>query len=440
MTCPSASRRCAAPSPGATTSSTSRGGGCLSGSRSSGAGFDLAAAEAICGPAAESATTSSTRSAASRTRACCGSRSARGEPRFAMLETIREFAGEMLDGRAEAAARCAADRDWFLDLPGARRRSSPGPTSAPGWTGWSWSTTTCGPRWTGRRAAGRRQTAIGLAFALWRFWQKRGHLAEARRRLEAMAAASWSHDQPPLRARLMEALGGVAGGRATSRDEGALQRGGGAVADDRRRARSSRTPTTTRRSRSRTVRGRTGDPTREDASAALPRGGPRPFFAARRPGGEANVLWGLGNHHYFRGRPGAGADEFGAALGYPGRMGDRTMEAWSLHMLGVGLDPAAADDGGARAAVHAVAHFHAAGDVAGLTPDPVRPGVGRGPVRRPAARRPTARRGAQPLERDRDRPRDVRRGPRSRRPGCARASCRSCPRPTWSDTARRAPQ
>ena len=51
--------------------------------------------------------------------------------------------------------------------------------------------------------------AIRLGFAMWRFWQKHGHLAEARRRLEAMAAAPWSHDDPRLRARLMEALGGV---------------------------------------------------------------------------------------------------------------------------------------------------------------------------------------------------------------------------------------
>ena len=44
---------------------------------------------------------------------------------------------------------------------------------------------------------------------MWRFWQKHGHLAEARTRLEAMAAAPWSHDDPRLRAKLMEALGGT---------------------------------------------------------------------------------------------------------------------------------------------------------------------------------------------------------------------------------------
>jgi len=51
--------------------------------------------------------------------------------------------------------------------------------------------------------------AIGVAFSMWRFWQKHGHLAEARRRLESMEAAPWSHDDPRLRAKLLEALGGT---------------------------------------------------------------------------------------------------------------------------------------------------------------------------------------------------------------------------------------
>ena len=52
-------------------------------------------------------------------------------------------------------------------------------------------------------------TSIWLAFALWRYWQKRGHLYEARRTLDTIAEQPWSRDDPRLRARLMEALGGV---------------------------------------------------------------------------------------------------------------------------------------------------------------------------------------------------------------------------------------
>ena len=41
----------------------------------------------------------------------------------------------------------------------------------------------------GGRARPTRRSRSGSAFAMWRFWQKHGHLAEARRRLDAMDAA-----------------------------------------------------------------------------------------------------------------------------------------------------------------------------------------------------------------------------------------------------------
>ena len=63
-----------------------------------------------------------------------------------------------------------------------------------------------GPR---DRARGRRRRRSARLHT-WRFWQKRGHLYEARRRLEAIAEADWSRRDPVLRARLVEALGGVA--------------------------------------------------------------------------------------------------------------------------------------------------------------------------------------------------------------------------------------
>jgi tetratricopeptide (TPR) repeat protein len=83
--------------------------------------------------------------------------------------------------------------------------------------------------------------------------------------------------------------------------------------------------------------------------------------------GEANALWGLGNYHYFRGFPGNGVDEFRQALEMFREEGDLTMEAWSLHMLGTG-QLRNGDVAEARTHVeHAVRHFYAAGDAAGLT-------------------------------------------------------------------------
>ena len=48
-----------------------------------------------------------------------------------------------------------------------------------------------------------------MGFALWRFWQQRGYLNEARMRLEAMAAQDWSLE-PVCAAHFAEAIGGVA--------------------------------------------------------------------------------------------------------------------------------------------------------------------------------------------------------------------------------------
>jgi len=83
--------------------------------------------------------------------------------------------------------------------------------------------------------------------------------------------------------------------------------------------------------------------------------------------GEANALWGMGNYRYFRLHPGFGIEENRQALEIFREVGDRTMEAWALHMLGTGLlrvgETAEAKD----KIVHAIRHFYAAGDAAGLT-------------------------------------------------------------------------
>src|SRR5207249_7960796 len=133
-----------------------------------------------------------------------------GETRFRMLDTIREFASEQLSASGERAEMERRQTATFVAL---------GERLTPLLTGDDQR------RWLGRLerdhdniravldrtvAAGDGSTAIRLGFAMWRYWQKRGHLAEASRRLRAMAAAPWSRDDKVLRAHLMEALGGVA--------------------------------------------------------------------------------------------------------------------------------------------------------------------------------------------------------------------------------------
>ena len=73
-------------------------------------------------------------------------------------------------------------------------------------------------------------TAVRLAFALWRFWQQRGYLDEARLRLDDMAARGWDLE-PELRARLAETAGGVAYWQGGPGARGALVRRGARASD-----------------------------------------------------------------------------------------------------------------------------------------------------------------------------------------------------------------
>ena len=83
--------------------------------------------------------------------------------------------------------------------------------------------------------------------------------------------------------------------------------------------------------------------------------------------GEANILWGRGNKKYFSEGPDAGVDEFMAALEKFRHVGDRTMEAWSLHMAGSALLRTRRRDASRPLLVEALRHFVAAGDAAGMT-------------------------------------------------------------------------
>lgn len=117
-----------------------------------------------------------------------------GEPRFMMLETIREFATERVDESAEAAAVRERHAAHFLAFA---------ETAEPHLTGSEQ------PMWLERleiehdnlRAAlgwfstrGEHESETGLAAALWRFWYARGHLTEGRQHLERLLTTSPSEN------------------------------------------------------------------------------------------------------------------------------------------------------------------------------------------------------------------------------------------------------
>ncbi|HEY3165135.1 MAG TPA: adenylate/guanylate cyclase domain-containing protein [Candidatus Limnocylindrales bacterium] len=331
------------------------------------AGCELDSAEAICGPAAELAGLEVIDGLmALADQSLVRAEEVDGETRFRMLDTIREFASEQLTASGEREEIERRHSAAFVAMAEAVTKKLTGDDQR---------------RWLGRLerdhdniravidravAGGDGPTAIRLGFAMWRYWQKRGHLSEARRRLDSMANAAWSHDDPVLRARLLEALGGVAWWQADLEvmapayaEALAIWEQIGdqheianalyndsfkyAVADDPKYTDPDRIGFN-QMSRARDLAAEIGD-----------------------DHARANALWGLGNYIYFHDEDDRGATQFSEALAIFERIGDRTMQAWSNHMLG-GARIRAGDLADARANIEtALRVFHGFGDVAGIT-------------------------------------------------------------------------
>jgi predicted ATPase/class 3 adenylate cyclase len=329
-------------------------------------GFDLEMAETVCGPADEVGGDVVERTGELLDQSLVRIDEGAAEPRFAMLETIREFAAQMLatrDDAQEIAARHAAamlalaeraapelsgndQRIWLDRL----ERDHDNLRAALDW------------------AAARPEPAVAarLTFALWRFWQQRGYINEARARIDAMAAQGWDLE-PIVRARFAEAAGGIAYWQSDQE-------------------------TTTRWYQEALDIWRAQGDKREIANALYNRAyadvieimsgarGPQKLLAGqamleealalfREVGdtrGEANVIWGLGSFHYF----GADADKSGEwyrrSLELHRAAGDRTMEAWSLHMLALSMTGQSRWMDAVEQSHEALRLFHDAGDVAGV--------------------------------------------------------------------------
>ncbi|HYZ10630.1 MAG TPA: adenylate/guanylate cyclase domain-containing protein [Actinomycetota bacterium] len=130
------------------------------------------------------------------------------EPRFFMLETIREYAGERLAELPDADEIRRRHARFFLALAERAEPELTGPDQV---------------RWLDALeaehdnfraalawAAGHDlDTALRMGGALWRFWQFRGHLREALERLEGILERPGPWDEE-ARARALEGAGGVA--------------------------------------------------------------------------------------------------------------------------------------------------------------------------------------------------------------------------------------
>jgi predicted ATPase/class 3 adenylate cyclase len=332
-------------------------------------GFDLEAAEAIGGPSDELGTDVLDGLLALADQSLI--RSIEGDPpRFAMLDTIREFAAEMLAGRTDAEAVRERHAAWYLALAESAAPRLAGADQRSLLEQLEREHDNIRAVLDRAAAAGDASVAIRLAFAMWRFWQKRGHLNEARRRLEAYAAAPWSHADPRLRARLVEALGGVLWWQA---DIGAMKTAYGEAVDlwrsigDKHEIANALYNYSFSFAVSPDARDdpRASDP--EGKGAAAQEEALALFRELGDLRGQANVLWGMGNRTYFLLTGDGGERHFLEALGLFRAVGDVTMEAWSLHMLGSALlrRPDRADD--SRSYLRdALRLFHEASDAAGI--------------------------------------------------------------------------
>jgi predicted ATPase/class 3 adenylate cyclase len=108
------------------------------------------------------------------------------EPRFEMLQLIREYGAERLAETAEAATICRRHAEWVLALAEAAAPSLEGATDL------AWFDRLAREHDNVRAALrwlidhGERELGLRLASATWRFWQQRGYIAEGRRWFESL--------------------------------------------------------------------------------------------------------------------------------------------------------------------------------------------------------------------------------------------------------------
>jgi predicted ATPase/class 3 adenylate cyclase len=173
-------------------------------------GWTLASAEAVADPEAQGPdlldqlTALVDQSLVTRTEA------ATGEPRFSMLETIREFGREQLPAGGELEPVARRHAQHFLGLAVAAEPHLAGADQG------EW-LDRCELEHANLRAAlrwaidagetGRAQEAAG---AISRFWQRRGHLTEGRRWLEELLALPSGQGRTRARAKALAGAGGIA--------------------------------------------------------------------------------------------------------------------------------------------------------------------------------------------------------------------------------------
>ena len=332
-------------------------------------GFDLEMAERVCGPADEVGGDVIERVGELVDQSLVRLDETHAEPRFAMLETIREYAAEMLAGRGDAEAIADRHASAMLELAQeAAPRLSGGDQRM----------------WLDRlerdhdnmRAAldwavAKPDPPLGvrLASSLWRFWQQRGYLNEARARFEQIEAKGWSLD-PVDQARFAEAYGGIAYWQSDAptarRQYDEALRLWREIGDKGELANA-----LYNRAYADMIDIMAGTAAPPGPGAVVPTPALDEALAIYQElgdtGGEGNILWALGSVYYFTANATEAESWYRRSLELHRTAGNRTMEAWSLHMLGLAILGQRRYLDGLEVVRHALRHFYEAGDVAGIT-------------------------------------------------------------------------
>lgn len=291
-----------------------------------------------------------------------------GTTRFDMLPTIRAYLTEILVGTDELGAISDHHADYYLSLA---------EEAAPALNGdrqryWmdrierEHDNIRAALEWTAGKPDPDK--AIRLGYAMWRFWQQRGYVREARLRLDRLQGQGWDVADKP-RAKLMEASGNVAYWQA---DNEAAERSyqealsiWRKLKDKNEIANAIYNLVFARLLPVIRGEGRIGE---QGAAAALQDCDEALilFRAVRDRAGEGNIIWAMATLHHFAGRYDDSERLFGEAVGIFQEVGQRTMEAWARHMLTLPLVRQGRLDEARKTAELGLRHFHEVGNLPGV--------------------------------------------------------------------------
>jgi len=330
-------------------------------------GFELEAAEAICGPTpAAGAPALDVLDGLSSLvdQSLLRQDAQHTHPRFVMLETIRSFAFERLEADGHALEMRRRHAEYFADFA----ETAMPHLTAKDRTAWL---DRVQDDHDNMRAAitfaietGDAHLGMRLVYALWRFWQSRAHLQEGAERTATVLAIPTDEQRTELRARALEAGGGIAywrgdldAGRRYYDEALEIARELGdkhLIADGIYNAAMVRNVL------------EINPPAVVEQSMAMLN---EAILLYRETGdqvGAAHALWGLGTAQFFSEDWPIAADTFRAAEEALSASDDEFMQGWVLHMLGSTEIRLGQLDSALRHIRGALVNMRAAGETTGM--------------------------------------------------------------------------